>query len=94
MGFGDTIDYMTFPSGLPHNKKPPISIGTWIAAFFFGLFCTLVVIWVGWLLLTSPYKVETHEREGRTFECSYFRDGDIRCRDMADSDVGGGRLQP
>ena len=80
-----------------HNDdlpNEPLNPARLFAAVLFAAATVGFIMFVGWLVLFAPVKVEIHEREGRMFQCSYYRDGDIRCRDMADSDVGGGRLQP
>ena len=68
--------------------------GRLIAAVFFALFVTTVMVSVMWFVYTAPVKVEEHARDGQVYHCSYYRDGDIKCRNVADSDVGGGRVIP
>lgn len=70
------------------------TVGTWIAAVFFGIVCTAIVMGTMWLVYIAPVKVEIYEREGQMYECSYWRDGEISCVNMNDSDVGGGREVP
>lgn len=75
------------------NYKPPtwfgIEPGRLIAAVFFGLFVTGIVLLVGWFVITSPTKTEIHVRDGREYICRYYPD-EIKCELRGDPDVGFG----
>lgn len=87
MGLGSDVDF-------DDGYRAPPSPGAVIAAVLFGLFATAVLVFVLWLIATTPIRVEVHEREGQTYHCSYYRDGDISCVNKSDPDIGGGRLAP
>ena len=75
-------------------RKEPLNPARIIVAVLFGLFAAAVVVGCLYLVVTSPLKVEIHEREGQMYRCTFYRDGDIRCVNEADSDIGGGQVIP
>ena len=74
--------------------KEPLNPARLFAAFLFAAATVGFIVFVGWLVLYAPVKVEIHEREGQIYQCMFYRNGDIKCSNMLDSDVGGGKVTP